>query len=234
MQPKSGMRETWGMPACSHPVSGRWLVGSDEWCKRIYKYLVFATALFQLGCATTIQFPDGTYSIGEVAHVLSRQEIRTGDINDTIDNRGKEQIKIPWLYDSLLKEGINDEEIVDGSVVLNRVKYGWYNVTSGIVRQAVNLATVPKGLAVAVGNIVETENIGGQAVVVRVRYMNLADGHCEYRLRDRGAVGATFDALNPIGGPGEASLYCPEIEKEGWYPIETTKGIQWFSIPPDG
>lgn len=200
--------------------------------KQVCRFLVFAAALFQLGCATTIQFPVGTRSIGEVAHVLSRQEIQTGDIQATVDNRGKEQIKMPWLYESLLKEGIKDEDIVDGSVVLNRVKYGWYNVTSGIVRQAVNLATVPAGIAVSVGNIVEVQNIGGQAVVVRVRYMNLADGHCEYRLHDRGTIGAAVDVLNPIGGPGEASLYCPEIEKEGWYPVETARGMQWFSKPP--
>jgi hypothetical protein len=202
--------------------------------KLLLGLLIYAVAFLQLGCTYTIRFPDGTHTIGEVAHVLSRQEILTGDIEASVDNRGREQIKMPRLYESLLKDGMKDEELVDGSVVLNRVMYGWYNVTSGIVRQSVNVATVTKDLAVTVGNIVEVENRGGNAVVVRIRYMNLADGHCEYRLRDRGTIGDIFDALNPIGGPGEASLYCPEIEKEGWYALETTRGIQWYSKPPEG
>lgn len=200
--------------------------------KQLFKLFIFAVALFQLGCATQIHFPDGTLTIGEIAHVLSRQEILTGNIDEYVDNRGREQIKMPRLYESLLKGGLTDEEIIDGSVVLNRVRYSRYNVTSGIVRQSVNLATVIKGLAVSEGNIVEVGNSGGRASVVRVRYKNLAEGKCVYRMRDKSSVGQVFDALNPIGGPGEASLYCPEVEKEGWHPIETTRGIQWYSKSP--
>ncbi|MEH6628697.1 MAG: hypothetical protein V7739_19835 [Motiliproteus sp.] len=200
----------------------------------LYKVLLFSTLVFQLGCATPISLPDGTRSIGEVAHVLSRQEILTGDINEFVDNRNKEQIKMPVLHESLLDAGLTDEEIVDGSVVLNRVRYSRFNVTSGIVRQSVNLAIVPKGSVVAEGNVVEVEQIDGLPVVVHIRYKNLTDGKCVYRLRDPGSIGQVFDALNPIGGPGEASLYCPEIEKEGWYPVETTRGVQWFSKPPEG
>lgn len=191
-----------------------------------------SVSLLQFGCSTPIHFPDGTLTIGEVAHVLTRQEILTGDIDEYVDNVDREQIKMPWLHESLLKQGLTDEDIVDGSVVLNRVRYSRYNVASGIVRQSVNLATVTKGLTVTEGNVVEVENSGGYAAVVRIRYENLKDGQCEYRVRDRDSVSQVFDALNPIGGPGEASLYCPAIEKEGWYPMDTTRGVQWYSKPP--
>ncbi len=201
--------------------------------KGMFRLPLYILALFQLGCATTtINFPDGTRTIGEVAHVLTRQEILTGDIDEYVDNHNKQQIKMPWLYENLLKQGLKDEEIVDGMIVLNRVMYSRFNVTSGIVRQSVNIAEVTDDLTIKEGNIVEVERIDNRAVIVRIRYKNLTVGQCEYHIRDRGSVSQVFDALNPIGGPAEASLYCPEIEKEGWYPVETTMGTQWFSKPP--
>ena len=198
---------------------------------RLFQILICTIALFQFGCATVTPIPDGTRTLREVAHVLSRQEILTGNIQASRDNRGREPIQWPWLYEVLLKRGIKNEQIVDGSVVLGRTQYYWHNVTSGIVRQHVLPATVAKGLEITVGNIVEVEIMGGYATVVRVRYKNLADGQCGYRVGDRGSVGSTLDAINPIGGPGATSLYCPEIEKEGWFAIKNVMGIEWFSKP---
>ena len=196
---------------------------------RLFHILICFAALLLVGCATVTPIPDGTRTLREVAHVMSKQEILTGNVQVYKDNRGREPIRWPWLYEELLKRGIKKEEITDGSVVLVRAQYYWHNVSSGIVRQQVHPAIVAKELAVAPGNIVEAEIMGGYATVVRVRYQNLEAGKCGYRVGDRGSVGNTLDAINPVGGAGATSLYCPEIEKEGWFANRNGLGIEWFS-----
>lgn len=155
-------------------------------------------------------------------------EIVTGDIKLTADNRGREPVKWEWLHAELLKRGMKDDEIVDGSVVIGRTQYYWHNVTAGIVRQYLRPSTVQKGLELNVGNVIEVETVGGYATAVRVRYKTLAEGRCEYRRTDRGVVSNALNAINPIGGPGAASLYCPEIESKGWFGLKHYMGVEWF------
>jgi hypothetical protein len=182
------------------------------------------------GCATTTPIPDGTRTVREVAHVLTRQEIVTGDIRTTRDNRGQEPIRLPGLHAALLKYGLKDEEIVDGSVILGRTQYYWFN-NSSPERQFVRPAIVAKGVAVSVGNIVELEITKNMATVIAVKYNDLADGKCVYRRSEQSAVGKVLDPINPIGGAGARSLYCPEIQKAGWFPVMHERGVEWFSRP---
>jgi hypothetical protein len=166
--------------------------------------------------------------VWEVAYVPTRNEIVTGDIQFTQDNRGREPIKWAWLHASLLKQGMKDEEIVDGSVVIGRTQYYWHNVTSGIVRQYLRPSTVQKGLELNVGNVIEVETVGGYAKAVRVMYKTLADGKCEYRRTDRGGVSNFLGAISSVGGNGANSLYCPELEARGWFSHRHNLGEEWF------
>jgi len=173
--------------------------------------------LAQFGCATVTAIPDGTRTLREVAHVLSQQDIQTGNIQSYKDNHGREPLSWPWLYCSLLIRNIPKEDLRDGSVVLLRAQFYRHNVLSGIVRHQIHPAFVPEGRLVVAGNIVEAEVTGGFLAVLEVRYDNLDEGSCEYRIGDRGSIGNALDSINPIGGPGATSLYCPEIDKRaGW------------------
>lgn len=191
------------------------------------RLLIAISACLLPACATQTPIPDGTVLIGEVAHVLSRAEIVSGKIGMSRDNRGREPIHWPTLHETLLKNGEQDSDLVDGSVIVRRTQYYWHNVTSGIVRQWVRASPVAKGLKVSTGNVVELEVRGSYATVVRVKYRNLAEGGCEYVTRERHSVGKALDAINPIGGAGAASLYCPYLEKEGWVPNPQFMGIEW-------
>jgi len=195
------------------------------------RLLVAASAMAIPACATQVPIPEGTVLVGEVAHLLSRQEILTGKIRATRDNLGREPIEWPGLHEALLKNGMQDIDLVDGSVIVRRTQYYWHNVTSGIVRQWVRVSPVAKGLEVRVGNVVELEVRGNFATVIRVKYRDLAEGGCEYRTRDRDVVGKALDTINPIGGPGAASLYCPYLEKDGWLPKAQFRGIEWAREP---
>ena len=195
---------------------------------RRFSFFLVCLAVLAGGCATQVPIPDGTRTVWEVAHVPTRQEVVTGDIKLTKDNRGREPVQWRWLHAALLKQGMKDEEIVDGSVVIGRTQYYWHNVTSGIVRQYLRPSTVRKGLEVRVGNVVEVKVVGGYAIAVRVLHESLADGNCEYRRTDRGAVSNTLGAISPIGGNGASSLYCPAIEAQGWIAHRHNLGQDWY------
>lgn len=193
----------------------------------LFNALITAIALSNTGCATSTPIPDGTVMLREVAHVLSRQEIVSGEVRATFDNRGREPIRVPDLHELLLKNGMQDRDMVDGSVVLGRTQYFWHNVTSGVVRQYVQASIVAKGLEVHVGNIVEVEKRGNFATVIRVKYTNPAEGRCEYRTNDRNVVSSALAAINPVGAGGGASLYCPYLAEEGWTPNQHLGGVEW-------
>ena len=182
------------------------------------------------GCAGTPP-PDRTRFIGEVAHVPTRDEILSGNIPLTVDNRGREPLKMSWLRKSLLDEGMKDEELVYGRVALTRHQYYWHNTGSGIVRQYFRSVTVPKGLTVEVGNVIEIETLKGTGRAKTVRYKSRADGNCEYRRSDNSAFKEIMGVVTMVGPSGAASLYCPDLEKEGWKPHKFNYGIDWQLAP---
>lgn len=203
---------------------------------RLLRGVLLLTALSVLGvtagCATRVQIPDNTLQLREVVHLLTRQEILTGNVNATTDNREREPIKDPGLYQRLLDNGYADSELVDGSVMLGRTQFYRHNAASGIVRQYMGFSTVPPGLTLNLGNLVEVSQRGDFSRAVRVRFESLEQGQCEYRLADRSGVRSFLDAVNPIGGPAVASLYCPFLESEAWGPaVHAGGGTEWFKPP---
>jgi hypothetical protein len=191
---------------------------------------VAAQVALASGCAST-PVPDRTLMLGEVAHVLTRQEIVTGDVDKAVDNRDKEKVRMPRLAENLKARGFSDADMQQGSVVLVRFQYYRHNEMSGIVREHLRTATVAKGLELRNGNVVELEVQGGYAIAVRLRHANLEQGQCAYRTASKSEVSVALNAVNPIGGARAASLDCPGLAAEGWTRTPYVYGFEWRKPP---
>jgi hypothetical protein len=189
-----------------------------------------AQAALISGCAST-PVAERTLLLGEVAHVLTRQEILTGDIDKAVDNRGREKVRIPQLPEQLKARGLSDADMQQGSVVLVRFQFYRHNEASGIVREHLRTATVAKGLELRNGNVVELEVQGGYAKAVRLRHADLQQGQCAYRTVSKSGAIAALDAVNPIGGARAASLDCPGLAGEGWTRKPYVYGFEWHKPP---
>jgi len=183
------------------------------------------------GCAST-PVPERTLLLGEVAHVLTRQEILTGDIDKAVDNRGRDNVRMPRLAEELKARGLSDADLQQGSVVLVRFQFYRHNELSGIIREHLRSATVPTGLKLQNGNVVELEVQGGYAKAVRIRYADLNQGQCAYRTASRSGATAALDAVNPIGGARAASLDCPGLAAQGCTRKPFVYGFEWHKPPP--
>ena len=143
-------------------------------------------------------------------HVYSRQEVDNGtQVNG---------VQMPPLHSVLTAQGYSDSELVDGSGAIVRTAMFRHNQRSGIEHEFMKPSLVEKGLVVSEGNVVEIRIDKGLGTILKVRYRNMEEGHCEYRLDDRNAMGKTLDIMNPLGGPASSSLYCPALVDEGWQP----------------
>ena len=189
-----------------------------------------AQAALTSGCAST-PVADRTLLLGEVAHVLTREEILAGDIDKAVDNRGREKVKAPRLAEALKARGLSDADLQQGSVVLVRFQYYRHNEMSGIVREHLRTATVATGLELRNGNVVELEVQGGYAKVVRLRHADLNQGQCAYRTLSKSGVFGVLDAVNPVGGSRAASLDCPGLAAEGWTRKPFVYGFEWHKSP---
>ena len=196
-------------------------------------FVVLATLILG-GCATaSSSFPEHTIFLGEVAHIASRDNVLKGL------KLGPDKLSAPKSF--LDGCGYEEKNIRDESFVLVRYFYYWHNVASGIVRNGTQWVAVPSGLALEPGNIVEVERVTssvdphiGCTTVSRIRFENLKSGQCEYRKNKRNPVGAALDVINPIGGPGSASIYCPSLETAGWkqVPSGPWDALAWTKTPP--
>jgi len=196
--------------------------------------LLVLSGILLAGC-TGVRIPDQSLYAGEISHVLTRQEILTGNVATTRDNKGKEPVKMPKLREFLVEGGFKDEDISDGTVALVRTQFWWWNTGSGIVRQFTRPAIVPKGVTVAKGNVVEVKISRDLAFISRVRYQAMADGSCDYRNRERGSPADTAraiaGAMAVVGSNGAVSFYCPSLEKDGWKPQKFNFGEDWIKSP---
>jgi hypothetical protein len=185
------------------------------------------------GCAAPEVAPDGTIMLLEVAHVLTRQEILTGQVRmPGADGKG-DTVAIP-MYLGLLASGMQSGDMVDGSVVLGRTQYWWDDPEPGSIRQAIRLLPVARGLEVSTGNVVEAARGYPYATVTRVKYRTLADGACFYGTDDGTVSGLARDALRPVGRDGAASLRCANLASEGWTQARRCNGIEWTRPPQAG
>lgn len=178
----------------------------------------------------------------EVAHVLTRQEILTGEMR-MLRADGKVYLDVilcpggiscPGLYLDLLASGMQSGDMVDGSVILGRTQYFWGEPETGSVREAIRVLPVARGLEVSAGNVVEAERAYRFATVMRVKYRTLAEGGCFYGTDDGTVSGLTRDALRPVGRDGAASLRCANLASEGWTQVHRCNGIEWTKPPQPG
>lgn len=169
----------------------------------------------------------------EVAHVLTRQEILTGQFRMPRDDGNSEQAMIP-MYLSLLANGMQSGDMVDGSVVLGRTQYFWNDPTADPVRQTVRVLPVARGLELSAGNVVEAQQGYTFAMVIGVKYRTLAEGKCFYGTDDGAVSGMARTAIRPVGRDGAASLRCVNLASEGWTQVRRCNGIEWTKPPQAG
>jgi hypothetical protein len=219
--------------------------------KVVQSFVMAATLL--AGCATPGDPPEGTSMLLEVAHVLTRQEILTGQVRMPLADGERDpvylsltpaqeiptgQLRMPLAYgqrDSvmipmylgLLASGMQSGDMVDGSVILGRTQYFWDDPQTGSVRGALRVLPVARGLEVSAGNVVEAERGYRFATVIRVKYRTLAEGGCFYGTDDGTVSGLTRDALRPVGRDEAASLRCAGLASEGWTQVRRCNGIEW-------
>jgi hypothetical protein len=194
--------------------------------------LLTVTGLSLMTACSSSPLPLRTRYIGEAVHVSTAGQ--TGQ--DT-------QIKqdLPRPPEKIMKScGISP--IAAADVVLVRYYYYWNNVMSGKVRSHETWAAVAPGLSVLNGNVVEVEIRSGAEgpnsrcpTVAAILYPDLASGGCKYRDNSKATAGSVVDIFNPFGGPGQASLNCPGLDKEGWLrPKPTATGMSvWVKPAPE-
>ena len=171
-------------------------------------WLWVALAAPLIACACATKPIDRQMLLAEIVHLYTRAEIESG-----VDVQG---VRLSALRATLKAKGNTDQEIVDGSAALVRFSVYWHNAKSGIQHSFQKATLVEKGLIVSDNNIVEIRADGGKGVISRVRFLNREAGHCEYQLNQRNGIGKTLDLVNPLGGPGSTSLFCPDLEADGW------------------
>lgn len=176
--------------------------------------------------------PEGTQFLGEVARIASR--------DDLLDGFALGPDRVPSSLPYLKRCGIAEGDIADRRFAVVRYYYYWHNVSAGVVHSGVRLAAMPPGVAVRSGNIVEVEVTTSAAdpsaqcgAITRVRAADAQGAGCVYRRNERHGFGAVLGALSPIGGPGSASLDCPDIEGTGWEPavVGPYAARAWRKLP---
>lgn len=159
--------------------------------------------------------PERTQFLGEVARIASRDDLLHGFA------LGADRVPAPLPY--LKRCGVPDADIADRRFAVVRFYYFWHNVSAGLVHSGTRFAAIPAGTTVRSGNIVDVEVTTSPlepsaqcGAILRVRAADAQSAGCVYRRNEHRGFGAILGALSPIGGPGSASLDCPEIEGTGW------------------
>lgn len=161
----------------------------------------------------------------EVTQVLTRQEI----LASAVYTPG---VKPFGMYHDLLREGWQQVDMVDGSVILGRSHFRWTAGSPDAVRYHVCWSPVAKGVALTKGNVVEVEQRGRLATAVRIRHQSLAEGGCDYRTESGVTIATAAGDLSPVGDEGAASLHCARLAEEGWSPKRLDHGVEWRKAPP--
>ena len=155
----------------------------------------------------------GTLFLGAVSFILTKDQI-------VADQLG--HYKMKDFYKSLLAEGVTDKEIDAGQVVAIQGSIYWANTASGSKHKRITVSVLPKGMAVEPGNIVEVRDPGGVHfyAVERIRAQSLGKGQSSFvEALAPPSIQVAKDILgifSLIGSPGSATLYCKDIEDEGW------------------
>jgi hypothetical protein len=192
---------------------------------RISVLLWTTTALVLAACASQgVYLSEKTLMLGEVMHILTPTKVAQGELES--------ETKVKNLSEGLHEQGITDEEVQEGRVVVLRMGIYWYNTASGITHNMLWPALVPKGIQVSPGNVVEgtAGDYKHAHTITRVRAKNLRDGQCYYQDLPTGFVKDLMGAISLIGPSGAATLYCKGIENEGW----ARPRSYWHKSPTNG
>ena len=189
-------------------------------------------------------FPPGTVVLGQVAYAAQGDEAEHGfhfvpEAEDALAGIVSKAVDVEPANKLLAACGKEDKSQM--SFALVRFYYFWNNEASGVIRDFSGWTMVDAGLSIAKGNIVEVQLRPGPsnsrcAGISRVRTEKMTTGDCEYRQNKKGAFEKGLALIDPYGGPGSASLYCPFLKTEGWQakpfgPFAAVDGIVW-SRPP--
>ncbi|GAB2585927.1 hypothetical protein GCM10027034_17900 [Ramlibacter solisilvae] len=199
-------------------------------------YLRFAAVLLvAVLCACAgAPFPPRTVLLGEVVGVAELNEIRDG-----IKSGPARVGPAVWLASAC---GYEKANVPEGEAVLVRYFYYWHNTAAGVLHYDPKWVTVGQGVQVKKGNLVEVEltppaagNSDEHCPRIRtVRGASLEEAQCAYRKNERGGFFAVLNMANPIGGPGSASIYCPNLETSGWTKVQIGPydAMAWIKTPP--
>jgi hypothetical protein len=188
--------------------------------------------------------PPGTMVLAEVAHVAQGDEAtqgfkRTAGPDEGLNGTRLKADKATPAKHAMAACGVSAANASGHSFVLLRLYYYWNNQSAGVVHDFVAWAVVGPDVQVADGNIVKVELLAGPsdsrcATVRAVVSASLKGSDCEYRKNEMGTVDRMLGAVNPLGGPGSASVYCPLVDKEGWKKLSITAfpgAAVWSSQP---
>ena len=121
------------------------------------------------------------------------------------------------MYQELLSNGVSDQELIEGKVVV--ILYQWYRHNASNLHDELDWAIVDKGVKVNKHDAVELQLRKPYAIVTRVLYKDIENdvekSGCKFIKGERGGF-AVLDSVNPGGGPAMINLYCPKLEQEGW------------------
>lgn len=165
------------------------------------------------GCATLV--PEHTLFLGEVAHIATADDVEQGL------QLGPVKVLPATPYVKNCKSQSSEHE----GFAIVRFSYFWSRA-GGPIYSDLSWAIVPGGVELSKGNLVELEiarskqNPDFQCPIVKaIRFQDLKVGMCEYQLNSRGVMGTVVDVSQltvGLGGRGSSSIYCPDLEKEGW------------------
>lgn len=150
--------------------------------------------------------PEGTSVLGKVTYLVPREQLKSG-------HKDGQWNKLPPIYEELVSNGVSDQELTDGKIVVIVYQIYWHNQSGS--HDWLDWAIVKRGMAISKGNIVRVEVRTPYATVTEVLYAEMKEGDCQYIRGERGAFSA-LNVINPTGGPGTANLYCPKLEQDGW------------------
>ena len=158
--------------------------------------------------------PPDTLVLGKVSFILTKEQILA-------DQCG--YATVHDFYATLRAQGVTDEHIAAERVVAIQGAVYWVNTASGIRHPSLTVAVVPRGsTGVDPGSVVELRSHGPShfLTVERVREHNAGEKRCTFvEALAPLPVQAAKDMvgiLSLIGPSGQATMYCPGIEQEGW------------------
>lgn len=181
------------------------------------------------GCASTM-VSEHTLYLGEVAHIATPDDV----------SKGVQLGPNKFLPATSYVKNCKGQSSEDMKYAIVRFSYFWTRAGGARYNDA-SWAIVPAGIELSQGNLVELDiarskqNPDFQCPIVKaIRFQDFESGMCQYRENSRGIMGTAVDLSQVlIGSRGSLSIYCPELEKDGWQFLRDgpEKAMAWKKPP---